>query len=96
MTILVAPDSFKGTWGEPLRLDSQTGEGKIISAILGRVRKSGRRIPVMAVVGSVAADLGAYAENFTEILIATDAAEMQAAGKSVAGYSMPGRRQLLS
>ena len=69
------------------RLDSQTGEGKIISAILGRVRKSGRRIPVVAVVGSVAADLGAYAEHFTEILIATDAAEMQAAGKSVAGYS---------
>lgn len=74
------------------RLDSQTGEGKIISAILGRVRKSGRRIPVVAVVGSVAADLGAYAENFTEILIATDAAEMQAAGKSVAGYSKLGRR----
>jgi len=74
------------------RLDSQTGEGKIISAILERVRKSGRRIPVVAVVGSVAADLGAYAENFTEILTATDAPEMQAAGRSLAGYSRPGRR----
>jgi glycerate kinase len=33
------------------------------------------------------ADLVSGAENFTEILIAIDAAEMQAAGKSVAGYS---------
>lgn len=74
------------------RLDSQTGEGKIISAILGRVQKSGRHIPVVAVVGSVAEDLGSYARHFCEILIATDAAEMQAAGKSVAGYSRPGRR----
>lgn len=74
------------------RLDSQTGEGKIISAILERVRKSGRRTPVVAVVGSVAADLGAYAENFTEILTATDAPAMRAAGRSVAGYSRPGRR----
>ncbi|MFP3459592.1 glycerate kinase [Arthrobacter globiformis] len=31
------------------RLDSQTGEGKIISAILERVRRSGRSIPVVAV-----------------------------------------------
>jgi glycerate kinase len=74
------------------RLDSQTGEGKIISAILERVQKSGRRIPVVAVVGSVAEDLGSYARHFSEILVATDAAEMQAAGKSVAGYSKPGRR----
>ncbi|WP_308160030.1 glycerate kinase [Arthrobacter sp. ISL-5] len=74
------------------RLDSQTGEGKIISAILERVQKSGRRIPVVAVVGSVAEDLGSYARHFSEILIATDAAEMQAAGKSVAGYSKLKRR----
>lgn len=73
------------------RLDSQTGEGKIISAILARVQKSGRRIPVLAVVGSVAEDLGSYARHFSEILIATDAAEMQAAGTSVAGYSRSGR-----
>ena len=66
------------------RLDSQTGQGKIISAILARVQKSGRRIPVVAVVGSVAADLGAYAGNFTDILIATDAAEMHMAGRTIA------------
>lgn len=71
------------------RLDSQTGQGKIISAILARVRKSGRPIPVIAVVGSVAADLGAYAGNFTDILIATDATEMFTAGRSLAGYSTP-------
>ncbi|MDP9695841.1 UNVERIFIED_ORG: glycerate kinase [Arthrobacter globiformis] len=72
--------------GERL-LDSQTGEGKIISAILERVRRSGRNIPVVAIVGSVAADLGAHAQNFSEILVASDAEAMYAAGKSVAGYS---------
>jgi glycerate kinase len=66
------------------RLDSQTGEGKIISAILARVRKTGREIPVVAVVGSVADDLGDYARNFADILIATDAAAMRTAGKAVA------------
>ncbi|MFB8371947.1 glycerate kinase [Pseudarthrobacter sp. NPDC055928] len=66
------------------RLDSQTGEGKIISAILERVRNSGRQIPVIAVVGSVAEDLGDYAENFANILIATDAVAMRAAGKTIA------------
>lgn len=66
------------------RLDSQTGEGKIISAVLERVRNSGRQIPVIAVVGSVAEDLGDYAENFADILIATDAAEMRAGGKTIA------------
>lgn len=66
------------------RLDSQTGEGKIISAILERVRNSGRQIPVVAVVGSVAEDLGSYADNFAQILIATDAAAMRAAGKAIA------------
>jgi glycerate kinase len=69
------------------RLDSQTGEGKIISAILERVRRSGRNIPVVAIVGSVAEDLGAYAGNFSEILVASDADAMYAAGKAVAGYS---------
>ncbi|MCU1518699.1 MAG: putative glycerate kinase, partial [Pseudarthrobacter sp.] len=66
------------------RLDSQTGEGKIISAILERVRRSGRHIPVIAVVGSVADDLGSYAENFAAIHVATDAAAMRAAGKAIA------------
>ncbi|MFE4833416.1 glycerate kinase [Arthrobacter sp. NPDC056691] len=69
------------------RLDSQTGEGKIISAILARVQRSGRNVPVVAIVGSVAGDLGAYARNFGEILVASDAGAMYAAGKSVAGYS---------
>lgn len=66
------------------RLDSGTGEGKIISAILKRVLRSGREIPVVGVVGSVADDLGSYAENFSEIFIATDAATMRCAGKAVA------------
>jgi glycerate kinase len=69
------------------RLDAQTGQGKIISAILGRVRNSGRRIPVIAVVGSVSEDLGEYAAHFAEILVASDAAAMQRAGRSVAWYS---------
>lgn len=69
------------------RLDSQTGEGKIISAILARIRQSGWRIPVVAVVGSVAGDLGVYAENFAEILIATDSRAMYSAGNALAGYS---------
>lgn len=72
------------SWVGEERLDSQTGEGKIISAILERVRNSGLQIPVIAVVGSVAEDLGDYAENFAGILIATDAAEMRAAGKTIA------------
>jgi glycerate kinase len=72
------------------RLDTQTGEGKIISAILARIRKSGRRIPVEAVVGSVSDDLGNYARNFAGILIATDAAAMYRAGASIAHYSKPG------
>ena len=66
------------------RLDSQTGDGKIISAILERVRNSGRNIPLVAVVGSVADDLGNYAENFEEIYVATDAAAMRTAGKAIA------------
>lgn len=65
------------------RLDSQTGEGKIISAILARVQRSGRDIPVVAIVGSVAEDLGAYARNFSEILVASDAEAMYAAGRSL-------------
>ncbi|ACL38196.1 Glycerate kinase [Pseudarthrobacter chlorophenolicus A6] len=66
------------------RLDSQTGEGKIISAILERVQSSGRKTPVIAVVGSLAEDLGDYAENFAAILLATDATAMRAAGREIA------------
>jgi glycerate 2-kinase len=67
------------------RLDSQTGDGKIISAILRRVRECGRNVPVFAVVGSVAADLGDYSANFADVIVASDAAAMRAAGASVAG-----------
>jgi glycerate 2-kinase len=69
------------------RLDAQTGEGKIISAILARVRKTGRCIPVVAVVGSVSDDLGAYAMNFNDILIASDTAALYRTGRSIAHYS---------
>lgn len=62
------------------RLDSQTGQGKIIAAILAR---SGTT-PVYAVVGSVHEDLGSYAENFAGVIVASDAAAMRAAGSRVA------------
>lgn len=66
------------------RLDSQTGEGKIISAILERVRQSGREVPVVAVVGSVHEDLGSYALNFADVMVATDVNAMRAAGTAIA------------
>jgi glycerate kinase len=65
------------------RLDSQTEDGKIISAILTRVKQSGRRIPVIAVVGSVSEDLGQYAGNFAQILVASNGDAMHAAGRSL-------------
>lgn len=67
------------------RLDSQTGDGKIISAILRRVRECGSDVPVFAVVGSVAADLGDYRANFADVIVASDAAAMRAAGAAVTG-----------
>lgn len=66
------------------RLDSQTSEGKIISAILQRVRDSGRSLPVFAVVGSVSEDMGDYRENFADVLVASDAAAMRQAGADIA------------
>ncbi|MGO4192496.1 glycerate kinase [Arthrobacter sp. YAF17] len=62
------------------RLDSQTGQGKIIAAILARCGTKS----VYAVVGSVGADLGDYAGNFDDVMVASDAAAMVAAGASVA------------
>lgn len=62
------------------RLDSQTGQGKIIEAILRRVRVAKHEIPVFAVVGSVAADLGNYADNFAQVIIASDGPAMWEAG----------------
>jgi len=67
------------------RLDSQTGQGKIISAILGR--NPGR--PVYAVVGSVGAELGSYARNFAGIIVAGDEPGFQAAGAEVAARLSP-------
>lgn len=61
------------------RLDSQTGQGKIIGALLAR--SSG--IPVYAVVGSVHEDLGSYADRFAGIIIASDGPAMVAAGAAV-------------
>ncbi|WP_258059848.1 glycerate kinase [Arthrobacter sp. ZGTC212] len=68
------------------RLDSQTGQGKIIAALLAR---SGR-VPVYAVVGSVHEDLGSYADRFAGIIIASDGPAMVAAGAwIVSGYRQP-------
>ncbi|MFD1211931.1 glycerate kinase [Arthrobacter sp. GCM10027362] len=63
------------------RLDSQTGQGKIISAILDR--SPGK--PVYAVVGSVSPDLGGFAANFAGILVASDREALKEAGGQVAG-----------
>lgn len=65
------------------RLDAQTGQGKIIEAILRRIRPSAPGLPVVAVVGSVCADLGDYGENFADITIATDETVLRAAGRTV-------------
>lgn len=61
------------------RLDSQTGQGKIIAAILARCGTT----RVHAVVGSVGSDLGDYAGNFDDVVVASDAAAMMAAGASL-------------
>ena len=62
------------------RLDSQTGQGKIIGAILARAGTK----PVHAVVGSVDPDLGDYAERFARIIVAGDPTAMHAAGAELA------------
>jgi glycerate kinase len=62
------------------RLDSQTGQGKIISGILAR----SRGVPVYAVVGSVHEDLGNYTNNFADIITASDGPAMTAAGAQIA------------
>ena len=70
------------------RLDSQTGQGKIIAAILAR---SGTT-PVYALVGSVHEDLGDYADNFAGVIVASDAEALAAAGSELArtaGHARP-------
>jgi glycerate kinase len=66
------------------RLDSQTGrrENHFRNPAAGPAFRP--EDTVIAVVGSVADDLGDYAENFAGILVATDAAAMRAAGKAIA------------
>jgi glycerate kinase len=58
------------------RLDSQTGQGKIIAAIVARAGAK----PVYAVVGSVDPDLGEASDSFAGIIVAGDPAAMHAAG----------------
>lgn len=65
------------------RLDSQTEQGKIIEAVLRRVRNDGRDRPVIAVVGSTDPDLGDYAEHFAQIRVASDADAMRTAGRDL-------------
>lgn len=65
------------------RLDSQTGQGKIISEILAR--STGK--PVYAVVGSTHPDLGDYSRNFADVIVASDAAALQDAGHQVASQA---------
>ena len=64
------------------RLDSQTGQGKIISEVLAR--STGK--PVYAVVGSIHPDLGDYAGNFADVIIASDATALKDAGHLVASH----------
>lgn len=61
------------------RLDGQSRAGKIISAVLAR---SGS-VPVVAVVGSVGDDLGDYRTRFAEVMVASDAEAMRAAGAAL-------------
>ncbi|MFD4295001.1 glycerate kinase [Rhodococcus sp. NPDC058532] len=61
------------------RLDAQTGQGKIVSEILGR--SAGR--PVHAVVGSVA-DGAEHHPAFADVRIASSLADLEAAGRSIA------------
>ncbi len=63
------------------RLDAQSRAGKIISAILARSGSA----PVVAVVGSVGDDLGDYRSRFADVLVASDAETMRAAGAALAG-----------
>jgi glycerate kinase len=67
------------------RLDSQTGQGKIIAAILARAGAK----PVYAVVGSVDPDLGDDADSFAGIIVAGNPAAMQAAGADLARAAPP-------
>lgn len=70
------------------RLDSQTGQGKIISEILARSAAK----PVYAVVGSIHPDLGDYANNFADVIIASDDVALKDAGRQVASLAFAAHR----
>ncbi|MEV6229162.1 glycerate kinase [Saccharopolyspora shandongensis] len=61
------------------RIDSQSSQGKIVSALLARSRS----IPRFAVVGSVGPDLGDLRDEFRQILVAGDERAMRAAGRAI-------------
>jgi glycerate kinase len=62
------------------RLDGQSRAGKIVSAILARSAS----VPVVAVVGSVGDDLGDYRSRFADVMVASDADALRAAGAGIA------------
>lgn len=61
------------------RLDAQSSQGKIVSAVLARSTGVAR----FAVVGSVGPDLGPLREEFLDIMVAGDEGAMRAAGRAV-------------
>lgn len=71
------------------RLDSQTEQGKIISAILHRVAARAPHVPVFAVVGSVAEDLGEYRHHFADVMVASTPPAMRRAGLEVSAALNP-------
>ncbi|MBT2412474.1 glycerate kinase [Streptomyces sp. ISL-12] len=62
------------------RLDTQSGEGKIVSAVLARAGAT----PCFAIVGSVDPGLATMRDTFTEVVVAGDEAAMRAAGRTIA------------
>ncbi|WP_223864139.1 MULTISPECIES: glycerate kinase [unclassified Streptomyces] len=61
------------------RLDEQSSQGKIVSAVLARSAGTAR----FAVAGSVGPDLGPLREEFMDIIMASDEAAMEAAGRAI-------------
>lgn len=61
------------------RLDAQSSQGKIVSAIRAR----SRAVPCYAVVGSVGPQLSALQGEFADILVAGDRTAMRAAGRAI-------------
>ncbi|MFI1332874.1 glycerate kinase [Streptomyces sp. NPDC020845] len=79
MKVVVAPDSFKGTYTAPQ-----------VATAIGRGLAQTPAVPVLsagiacfAVAGSVGADLGPLREEFTDVIVASDEAAMEAAGRAI-------------